>query len=243
MGQVDDLIEQIDEELEADQVRKYWNKNKNLIVVTLLLTFTALFAFVGWRDWRDRQDHQASLLYLSAMEAHAGGSAAQSHQIFSTLEKEYPRHGYAKLGRMLHARALVDHGDLPGALALLEATAQEGKVGTLPLGDLALLELAALTGDDPAKARGYLERIAADSPVKANALELEGLMLLKTGEEPAAVARFQEARKKASGGPLAQRLEVRLDRMGASVAAPSAAPALAAAQPESALAAAPAAPP
>lgn len=215
MGQIDELFEQIDEELETDQLHKFWQKWHNWIIGGFLLFFGLLFAFVGWQHYREQQDQQASDRYAEAMKAANRAKPDEATINLATLFQEHGGHGYAILARLLEARILVEAGKMDEAVQKMERLVEEGR-SIPPLADLALLQSAYITSKDVTRCRTFLARVPAESPYRPLALELEGVLAGQQGDTGAALAKFQEAMAKKPAGNLRERLQQRIDRLGGS---------------------------
>lgn len=207
-----DIFEQVDEQLEADRVQKFWEANRSRLIGGLVLFFGMLFAYVGWQEYQLRQSQAASQQFMLAEELFNKQDTANGQKALQTLLQSHSGHGYALFGRFLQARLLADAGNREGALEQLALLVKES---SLPLlADLALLNAAYLTADQAEQAEPFLARIDAHSPYRAHALELQGLLAAQRGDQQTAITRYREARAMALEGTLRSRLESRLERMG-----------------------------
>ncbi|MBF0369148.1 MAG: tetratricopeptide repeat protein [Magnetococcales bacterium] len=215
MAQIDEIFEQVDEQLEADRYEKFWKENSGRIIGTLVAFFLVLFAYVGWKEYRTGQEESASELYLAAIGRIEQGDLAVAGKYLDNLQDGYGSMDYAVLGQLIKARVLHDGGDDPGAIRLLEGVA--GSPGSSEtLADLARLNAAYLVaGKDEAGALGYLAKIPAQSPFKAHALELQGLISEQKGEGGKALAYLKEAKLLQPGGALGGRIDRMAERLEA----------------------------
>lgn len=210
-----DIFEQIDEQMEADRVQKFWEENRKWIIGGLILFFLGLFAYVGWRDYRERQDQSASDIFMVAPPLLKKGDLQAGQKQLDLLLKEYPNHGYALMARLLDARALAEKGKTEAAVQQLDRVANEA--GSSPMQGLALLNAAYLTAKDTKKSESFLKRIGPNSAYYAHALELMGLLAAASGDEKTALAHYQEAKKANPDPSLEGRLGQRLERLGIEV--------------------------
>ncbi|MEO5377349.1 MAG: tetratricopeptide repeat protein [Magnetococcus sp. DMHC-6] len=213
MAQVEDIFAQVDEQLEADRVQKYWEKNQKWIVLTFVLFFIALFAYVGWQEYRQRQDRAASDIFLSSLESFNADKPDLAKEKLSKLMENFSDHGYATLGELLQARLLAQGGDVEGAIGHLESLATRSDLSGL-LRDLALLNAAYLTAKDRARAVSFLARIDPNSPYQPHALELQGLLASQAGEMKVALDTYRKAIGLNPAASLRKRLELRIEKMG-----------------------------
>ena len=206
-----DIFEQVDEQLDADNVQKFWAKNRKWVIGSLVVLFVGLFAYVGWRDYRAQQSQDAAEHFALARELLDEKNHGKSQQKLHDLQKEYGGHGYALFGRFLLAKSLVDDGKVDAALLQYEQVAREAAFPTLV--DLALLSAAYLTANDVGRAEGFLARMGKYSPYQAHALELKGLLAVQGGNQQGALVHYQAARALTpAGGTLRSRLDDRLER-------------------------------
>lgn len=209
---MDNIFEQIDEQIEQDRVHKFWQENWQRIVAGFMLFFLGLFAYVGWRDYRRGQDLAASDLFMAARVGFDGENSLAGQAGLKPLLESHPKQGYGLLARLLSARALAEEGDADGAVSQLESLAESA--GSSSLRGLALLNAAYLTVGDAQRAGAFLSRIGPKSPYRAHALELEGLLAAKAGDDKTAVDRYRSALVLGAEGSLRQRLDQRLERLG-----------------------------
>lgn len=219
-SQIQDIFEQVDEELEAERVEKFWRANRGWIVSGILLFFIALFSYVGWREYRENQDIQAADKFLQAMEAMDKGQNEEGLKQISTLQSQFGGHGYATLAPLLEAKALTDTGKPEAALAVLEQLGKNDQA-LAPLRALAWLQAAYLVAGQPEKAEGYLANIPVESAFIAPALELKGLFALGRGDRAGALALFREAQGKRPQNTLRERLDLLVQRLTAGQSEPA----------------------
>ncbi|MBF0401103.1 MAG: tetratricopeptide repeat protein [Magnetococcales bacterium] len=207
-----DIFEQVDEQLEAERVQKFWEANRPRLIGGLVLFFVLLFAYVGWREYQLRQSRIASEQFMTVQELFIKQDNDGGQKALQQLLSEHSGQGYALFGRFLQAKRLADAGNREAALEQLALLVKESRSPLLA--DLALLNAAYLTVDNGGQAEPLLARMDVHSPYRAHALELQGLLAAQRGDQAAAQARYREARALASEGSLRSRLESRLERMG-----------------------------
>ncbi|WP_130470445.1 YfgM family protein [Candidatus Magnetaquicoccus inordinatus] len=207
-----DIFEQVDEQLEADRLQKWWLANRNVVITGFVVFFASLFAYVGWQDYRLRQSQAASEYFLVVQDLYTKGDHAGAEKQLQALLQNHSGHAYSQFGRVLQAKSLAATGKREEALQQLEEVAKGADLNLLR--DLALLNAAYLTAGESGKAEGYVQRMDGQSPYRAHALELRGLLAAQRGDKQAAVAHYREARGLSTEGSLRARLESRLERMG-----------------------------
>lgn len=215
MAEIIDIFEQVDEELEADEVRKFWEKYRDWIIAGLILFFAALSGYVMWQEYRLRQDQQASDTFLMVLQNLRQGEAGRQEALerLQSLEQSHHGHGYAQLGGLVRARVLADQGKQVEALQALEQVVE--MAGSSPVADLALLNAAYLVSADPAKVEGYLGRMGLNSAFHGQAMELRSVLALRAGNREAALEMTRQILEQApKNSDLRARLMLRLERLG-----------------------------
>ncbi|MBF0380698.1 MAG: tetratricopeptide repeat protein [Magnetococcales bacterium] len=211
MAQIDNIFEEIDEQMDADKAQKFYDENKVWIIGGLVLLFVGLFAYVAWRDALIEKSYRLSDQFMQAQTLEAGGDREGAKAIFTKIMSENSEHGYGIMSLLSEAQALAKAGKKDEAIANFEALA--AKTSNSPMQGLALLNAAYLTVDDANRAKGFLAKISPTSSFRPHALELEGLLLAKAGDEKQAFARYQEAMQAGASGKLHQRLQARIERL------------------------------
>ena len=206
-----DIFEHVDEQLDAERVHKFWQQNRKWVIGGLILLFVSLFVYVQWRDYRVQQSQAASDQFVMAQDLFDKEDRENGQKQLQKLLKEYSGHGYALFGRFLQAKSLVAEGKTAAAVEQLQQLVKEADTPLLV--DLALLNAAYLTSGDGKRSVAFLTRIKDDSPYRAHALELQGLLAAQSGDDKNALASYQEARALAPEGTLRRRLESRLERL------------------------------
>ena len=206
-----DLFEQVDEQLDAERVQRFWEKNHIRVIGGVVLLFVGLFIYVGWRDYRLQQDHAASEQFARASAWLDKKETDPAHAELTKLLETHAGHGYAMLSHFLLAKSLASAGKIAEAVTHLDRLAQEADLAILA--DLALLNAAYLTADEIPRAQTFLARMTASSPYQAHALELKGLFAAQQGRQAHAITHYRKARELAPEGTLRRRLENRLERL------------------------------
>jgi predicted negative regulator of RcsB-dependent stress response len=215
MAEIDTIFEQVDEQIDADKAHKFWKENRKFIVGGLILLFAGLFAYVGWKDVRMKEDQALSDSFIQSQTLTEKGDLAGSEKILQNLMAESGDHGYGLLATLVNAQALAKAGKVTEAVAGFEALA--AKTANSPLQGLALLNAAYLTVEEKGRAKEFLAKIDEKSPFRPHALELEGLLLAREGDMKNALARYQEALQLGADGELRSRLNTRLERLAGNI--------------------------
>ncbi|MBF0621720.1 MAG: tetratricopeptide repeat protein [Magnetococcales bacterium] len=207
-----DIFEEVDEELEAERLRKFWQKYHNWLIGGFVLLFAGLSAYVGWENYQESRDHDAAARYLKAWDAFEKKNTDESLKGVDDLLQAYGDHGYSVLGQLLKARLQADDGQRDQALSTLISLSKSTEAPN-PVKNLALLNAAYLTADKPEQALDYLKRIDSDSIFQAHSLELQGLFAAKKGDQEVALDLYQQAQEKSAPGAISKRLTRRIQRL------------------------------
>ncbi|HAT49695.1 MAG: tetratricopeptide repeat protein [Nitrospirae bacterium] len=210
---MDNLFEQIDEELDAERLRKQWEKNRPWIIGGFIVFFLSLFAYVGWDEHRKQQDAAASDLYMAAMKPYEQGTWSEAEKLIQPVLKQYGDHGYGILAQMVEARAMAEMGQTQEASSHMERFADQAKDDSLR--DLALYNAAlAVVDADGERVKKLLGRISDDSPFRSHALEILGLLAQKENDVKNAAIFYKKSIELGAKGLLRTRVDRRLERLG-----------------------------
>ncbi|MBF0159613.1 MAG: tetratricopeptide repeat protein [Magnetococcales bacterium] len=212
-AQQNELFEEVNQQLEAEQWRQLWRRYRGLLLVLLVLLFASLFTVVWWKEYRQQQNQSAAAIFLAAQTAFDAGRWSEVLERSAQMQQNFARHDYNQLIRFLEARAMAESDRREEALQRLQSLAMDAGDQS-PLAAVAWLNAAWLTVDqDAARARALLARIPAGSPFLAQAGELEGVLLEKEGQTAAAVQRYHQALQQQPAGSLHSRLLKRIERL------------------------------
>ncbi|MBF0628565.1 MAG: tetratricopeptide repeat protein [Magnetococcales bacterium] len=209
--EVEGIFEEVDAQLEAENVARFWQENQPWIITGMIALFLGLFAYVGWGEYQKKRDLEVSERYLNAVDALGSSDDATGRQELIAVSTTYAGHGYALLARLTEARALAGEGKKEAALPLLEEVVAKADP---PLRDLALLQTGYLLADEPGRSRPFLDKISRESSYKPVALELAGVLIAAQGDAAAALALYKDALSLKPDSGLRKRLERRIQRMG-----------------------------
>ena len=189
-----DIFDELNEDLRAEKARDLAKRYGALGAAALVLVLAGVGGWQGWRWYQDREATKAALPYLAAMaQADAlppGPTPARTiaADAFAKVAADAPT-GYRTLARLREAALLSDAGNLPGALALYDAIAQDTAVDQT-LRDLATLLWAQhqIDAGDPAAIQSRLKTIeGADNPWRSLAKEADALLALRRDDKDAAM--------------------------------------------------------
>lgn len=209
--ELDGIFAEIDEQMEAENVARWWIANRYWVMTGLGLLFLGLFVYVGWMEYQKKLDQEVAGHYLLAMDSLDSGDTTTSRKGLNEVLVKYGDHGFAQLARFMEARTLVQDGKNEAAAQMLE---QVAALSEPPLKNLAIINSAFVIADDAKLAVKRLGNIPKESVFKAHALELEGVLTVRQGDPKGGLAHYKEALALKPEGGLRKRLERRVQRLG-----------------------------
>ncbi len=186
-----DVFNEVDEDVRHDQWQKLF-KAYGGYVIGAVVAFVAVFAgSIVWTDYQTGQRQAESQRYVVASRTLSEGDAVLAAQQFGALADQ-AGNGYGALARLREADALADTGDVTSAVAVLDRLSDDGDADTAFRELARLFAVYQLMDSAP---RDELDRrlaplLAEDSPWRASARELSGLIAYRAGETAAARALF-----------------------------------------------------
>lgn len=182
-----DVFNEVDEEVRQEQWQKLF-RAYGAYIFGAVASFVAVFAgSIAWDDYQTGQRQLESERYEAASQALSEGDPALAAQQFGSLADD-AGDGYGALARLREADALAKAGDVAGAVATLDRLADDGGADAA-FRDLARLFTVYQLMDSAS--RDELDRrlaplLSEQSPWRASARELSGLIALRAGEISAA---------------------------------------------------------
>ena len=155
-----DIFQEVDEEVRRDKALEFWKKHQNLIIGVVALIILATAGYRFYENRRLAAEQAAGAQFQQALGLDREGKAAEAQAALAAIAASAP-HGYQTLARLAGAAA-QSKADPKGALAVYDALAADGSIGTL-FQDAAKLRAALIRLDqgDGAAARPALQALAA----------------------------------------------------------------------------------
>ena len=186
-----DVFREVDEDVRHEPWRKLFRAYGGYIIGAVV-SFVMVFAgSIAWSEYQTGQRQLESQRYVTASQTLSEGAASLAAQQFGSLADD-AADGYGALARLREADALAQAGDVTGAVAALDRLADDGDA------DMAFRDLARLFAVyqlmDIAS-RDELDRrleplLSENSPWRASARELSGLIAFRAGESSTARKMF-----------------------------------------------------
>jgi len=187
----DQLLREIDEDLRREQWLKLWRAYGRYVAAVAAVLVIFVLAFVGWREYSQNQLGADGNAYWLADRLDTLGDRKGAAAGFGQLADD-GHAGYVLLARLREGQALADSGDAQGAVAAFDAVAadQSFDADYRLLGNLYAAAVL-LDGDDADAVASRLAPVAAQgSPWRSSAMEMQGVLALKTGDREGAAAIF-----------------------------------------------------
>ena len=188
-----DIFQEVDEEVRRDRYSKFWKDYGVYIIVVAVAVVLGTTASVGWREYTTQRQQEDSDRFAAAAALAAEGKQLEAAEAFRMLVAE-AQEGYALLSRFRSVDALKEAGDTSGAVAVLEAIAEDNGVDALYRDLATLLSIMhVLDDDDPNELRTRLmPLIAIDGAWRHSARELSAALALRMGDKELAKSEFKK---------------------------------------------------
>ena len=204
----------LDEQERLDELKAWWKRWGNLVMVGLAVVVAAA---AGWRYWQNQvvtQSLEAATVYEQLTRSLAANDAKAAREAGAMLIDQYKGTAYAPRAALLLAKLNVGAKDLKSAQAQLEWAVANSKEPAVK--DLARLRLAGVQLDQ----KQYDAALKTLSATHSDAFafrfhDLKGDVLLAQGKPAEARAAYQAAfGKMAEDNPYRNIVELKLDALG-----------------------------
>lgn len=188
-----DIFQEIDEELRQDRAAKLWKRYGNYVIAVAIAVVLAVGGYRFWQQYDQTARETDSAAYQSALAQANDGDVDSAVAVLGDLAKDGSG-GYAVLARLRQAALAAGKGDREAAVLAFDAVAADGSAPPV-LRDLARLQSLAQRLDSAPASELTLSLgglATASGPWRPMALELSGLVALKSGDRPAARKIFAE---------------------------------------------------
>ena len=188
-----DIFQEVDEEVRRDRYSKFWKDYGGYIIAVAVAVVLGTTASVGWQEYTTQRQQEDSDRFAAASALAAEGKQLEAAEAFRMLVAE-AQEGYALLSRFRSVDALKEAGDTSGAVAVLEAIAEDEGVDALYRDLATLLSIMhVLDDDDPNELRTRLiPLIAIDGAWRHSARELSAALALRIGDKELAKSEFKK---------------------------------------------------
>lgn len=206
-----DIFREVEEELQRQKLKQFWNRYGMLIVGAAVLIVVATLAYKGWEAYQVSTAADRGDRFIAALELSDQGDTQGARAAFDELISGGS--GYAVLARFRAASDLAAGTDAAGGLAGFDAIVADNGVDAF-LRDVARIR-AGYIAVDLEEFDAVSDRVSdlavSGSPLRFSAREILGLAAWKSGNLSVASARFESLREDGETPPdLRQRVEVML---------------------------------
>ena len=186
-----DIFKEVDEELRQEHYKKLWDRYGRFVIAAAVALVLAVGGYQAWLAWDKSQRGAQSEQYAAALALVADGQESEAQAAMAAFGGP-GEGGYAVLAAFQEARLKAETGDLEGAVAIWDRVASEAGVGAAFQGVALLLStLHQLDEGDPETLGArLLPLIDGGSAFRPLALELSGLLALRSGDEAKAREHF-----------------------------------------------------
>jgi hypothetical protein len=187
-SEIDSLIEEVDQDMRKDRALALARRYGPYAIALALGVTIAIAGVLTWKHFKTEREMERSGIYAAALEAIGRGDTTETERLFGEMTATAPSSGYGVLARLQDAGLKAKAGDAAGAAAIYDALASDSHVDPLfrDLGTV-LYGLVALDTADPAVLDAHLKPLAdGKGPWRFTAIEIEGYLALKTGNNAGA---------------------------------------------------------
>lgn len=177
-----EIFREIDEELRYDKLVRLWRRYRVAIIAVLAGLVLGTSAYVGWKDYAERQALERARAFAAALDAAGQADDAAALAAFESVASG--RDGYGALARLQQAAIELRSGNAAGATAIYQGVARDASVQQ-PFRDLAVIlqALATLDTADPDELSALLAPLTVpESAWRFSAQELTALAAMRKGD-------------------------------------------------------------
>ncbi|MCC7276606.1 MAG: tetratricopeptide repeat protein [Alphaproteobacteria bacterium] len=178
-----DIFQEVDEELRRHRAVQLWRRYGIYVIGAAVVLVLATAAWTGWNHYRTQQRIEAGNRFTAGLLLANQGQLDEAGKLFSEVEGA-PAAGFALLARFETAALKQRAGDRPGAIAIYDAIAADGKAPDSYREAALLLSVMQSADDgDPKALADRLAPIAADAnPWRFMARELQAVLAHRAGD-------------------------------------------------------------
>jgi hypothetical protein len=187
----DMLIQEVDEELRRDRMRKLWRQTGPWIIAAAVAVVLGVAAYEGWTWWQKTQSSASSDQFYAATKIADGSDFAAAKKALDDIIAKGSG-GYPMLAQFREAALLAQQGKTDEAVAAYDALSSS--INNTHLRELALVLAADLLidkGDVQAVEQRVGGSLTPASPMRNAAREALALTQYKAGKLDDAMKNFQ----------------------------------------------------
>ena len=189
---VQNIIEEIDEDIQRERLKKIWEKYGNHFIALALAIVLGTGATVSFKSWQHTRNAENTARFIAAIDAAQGKDTAAATSALEGFAKDAPEI-QAALADLQVAALKAKGGDKAGAVAIYDRLASCNLPA--PYRNLATILSVDVQADD-GDADALLAKLAplmdANSPWRTTARELGAVINLRKGSTDEARRLLQE---------------------------------------------------
>jgi predicted negative regulator of RcsB-dependent stress response len=205
----------LEEQEQVDELKAWWNRYGNLVLLGLTAFLLAVAGIQGWRYYQTKQATAAAEMFGTMQTAMVANDLKRMRDLTGTILDQYPGTAYAVNAALISARANYETGDTKSAKAQLQWVMDHAKQEAPK--QMARLRLAGILLDEKnyAEAMKLLE-VAPDEAFSGLYADLKGDVLAAQGKVQEASAAYKVALSKGKPDSAYHKLvQIKLDTLGA----------------------------
>ena len=206
----------LEEQEQISEIKAWWETYGKLVTTAVVVVAMSSVGWQGWNWYQRKQASEASLLYVTAVNAGSANDAQKVREAAGQLIEKHSGSVYAALGALVAGKAQAEAGDYKNAAMMLAWVSEHGE--NQAVRDMARLRLAAVQLDE-GSFDAALASLSAD-PLEDYRLayaDLKGDVLFAQGKPDQARAAYAVALELA-GSPndaqIRELIQAKLDALG-----------------------------
>ncbi len=202
----------MEEEQRWERVKAFLHQYRRPLLISGLVVVVGIAAGLGYQNYREGRQLQASKHYWEASQALEDGRTTAAKEGFQTVYERFPDTAYASFARAFQARLLHKEGNYAAALEAIRPVAR-GELGPQVARHLAV-ELEARILWDQGKVQAALEALhRLEAPFLPTYYLLQGDLLAAAGKPKPAQQAYRKVLQEQAAGSLQEIVNRRLQRL------------------------------
>ena len=135
------------EEEQLDALKRWWKENATATIVGFCLGTAIVFGWNFWKEHKQSQAAQASLIYDQLLKAMDEDKKDTAEQLAERIQKQYKATEYASFSGLLLAKLKYQQGDVAAAKQILTVVAAERNKQLSNIAKIRLVRIMLATGE------------------------------------------------------------------------------------------------
>ena len=169
----EEILSEIEEDLQKERIKKYWNTDGIYIIVVVLFIILAVGGWQFYRIWHEKKLLNESNLFFQVL----------NEKNFSQLnEKSNLSFGYDLLLKFQKANTLIEQGDKDSAQEIWEQIAFNNSVNDIYRKTAIILSVMSF-GDKSSLFDDFEEMVSLDDSLGVLSSEIKAIILIQNGKK------------------------------------------------------------